>query len=356
MADPAHARRTAQRFVRVLAANGTTTALVFGSHFPERPGGAVRGGRGPRPADRQRPRRVRPQPAPGARGHARRRLPRRAARCSSAGTAAGGSATPSRRASPCPAPSRCSTPAARCSTRRRTPCSPATSTRTRARSPSWRAVPGREDYVGTYEDAGLLRDRSVLAHNVHVSDDELRRLAAAQTAIAHCPSSNAFLASRDLRHGPPRRARRALRARHGRRRRHGPEHAQGGPGRLPRADGARPGPPAPARPSALPGHRRRRPRARPGGRDRRPDARQDRRPRPAAAARRTARSETCWRTRPTWEAALGAIFTLAREESVLEVRVGRRRRVLPRGRSSPGGRPPRSPAAAPRARRRTSCP
>src|SRR3954447_1954347 len=35
MADAAHARRTAQRFVRLLAANGTTSALVFGSHFPQ---------------------------------------------------------------------------------------------------------------------------------------------------------------------------------------------------------------------------------------------------------------------------------------------------------------------------------
>ena len=35
----------------------------------------------------------------------------------------------------------------------------------------------------------------MLAHNVHVTDDELNRLASARAAIAHCPSSNAFLAS-----------------------------------------------------------------------------------------------------------------------------------------------------------------
>ena len=35
----------------------------------------------------------------------------------------------------------------------------------------------------------------MLAHNVHVSDDELQRLAEADTAVAHCPSSNAFLSS-----------------------------------------------------------------------------------------------------------------------------------------------------------------
>jgi len=35
MADPSHAHRAAQRFVRLLAGNGTTSALVFGSHFPD---------------------------------------------------------------------------------------------------------------------------------------------------------------------------------------------------------------------------------------------------------------------------------------------------------------------------------
>src|SRR5690349_129270 len=34
MADASYATRAAERFVRLLAANGTTSALVFGSHFP----------------------------------------------------------------------------------------------------------------------------------------------------------------------------------------------------------------------------------------------------------------------------------------------------------------------------------
>jgi guanine deaminase len=38
-------------------------------------------------------------------------------------------------------------------------------------------------------------ERSVFAHDVHVSDDEIRRLAGADAAVAHCPSSNAFLGS-----------------------------------------------------------------------------------------------------------------------------------------------------------------
>ena len=40
-----------------------------------------------------------------------------------------------------------------------------------------------------------MRDNGVFAHDVHVSDDELRRLAAAGAWVAHCPSSNAFLGS-----------------------------------------------------------------------------------------------------------------------------------------------------------------
>ena len=35
LADPAYAAAVADQFVRGLAANGTTTALVFGSHFPD---------------------------------------------------------------------------------------------------------------------------------------------------------------------------------------------------------------------------------------------------------------------------------------------------------------------------------
>jgi guanine deaminase len=55
--------------------------------------------------------------------------------------------------------------------------------------------PGARDYLETYERHGLAGARSVFAHDVHVSDDELRRLGGAGAAVAHCPSSNAFLGS-----------------------------------------------------------------------------------------------------------------------------------------------------------------
>jgi guanine deaminase len=55
--------------------------------------------------------------------------------------------------------------------------------------------PWARDYLETYERYGLVGARSVFAHDVHPEDDELRRLAAAGAAVAHCPSSNAFLGS-----------------------------------------------------------------------------------------------------------------------------------------------------------------
>ena len=58
-----------------------------------------------------------------------------------------------------------------------------------------RAFPWAGDYVGVYERFGLTGARAVLAHNVHATDGELERLAADGTSIAHCPASNAALGS-----------------------------------------------------------------------------------------------------------------------------------------------------------------
>ena len=55
--------------------------------------------------------------------------------------------------------------------------------------------PWARDYLDTYERYGLVGAGSVFAHDVHGTDDELGRLAAARASVAHCPSSNAFLAS-----------------------------------------------------------------------------------------------------------------------------------------------------------------
>jgi guanine deaminase len=58
-----------------------------------------------------------------------------------------------------------------------------------------RLFPEALDYVDVYDRAGGLGERTVLAHAVHLSDRELERLVATGTRVAHCPSSNLFLAS-----------------------------------------------------------------------------------------------------------------------------------------------------------------
>jgi guanine deaminase len=56
-----------------------------------------------------------------------------------------------------------------------------------------RCFPVARDYLGVYEEFGLLGPRSVLAHNVHATDAEIARVAANGPSIATCPSSNAAL-------------------------------------------------------------------------------------------------------------------------------------------------------------------
>jgi guanine deaminase len=58
-----------------------------------------------------------------------------------------------------------------------------------------RLFPWAEDYLAVYERFDLARPGAVMAHNVHTSDAELGRLAASGTSIAHCPCSNAMLGS-----------------------------------------------------------------------------------------------------------------------------------------------------------------
>jgi guanine deaminase len=58
-----------------------------------------------------------------------------------------------------------------------------------------RLFPSAHDYLTVYERFGLIGARSVLAHNVHPGEGELQRLAAQGAAIAHCPCSNAALGS-----------------------------------------------------------------------------------------------------------------------------------------------------------------
>ena len=51
------------------------------------------------------------------------------------------------------------------------------------------------DYLEVYERAGLVTERTVFGHCIHLSDSECRRMAEAGAIIAHCPTSNLFLGS-----------------------------------------------------------------------------------------------------------------------------------------------------------------
>jgi guanine deaminase len=58
-----------------------------------------------------------------------------------------------------------------------------------------RLFPDALDYTDVYDRAGGLGPRTILAHAIHLSDREVDRLASSAAVIAHCPSSNLFLAS-----------------------------------------------------------------------------------------------------------------------------------------------------------------
>ena len=55
--------------------------------------------------------------------------------------------------------------------------------------------PNARDYLDIYEQFGLNTNRSIFAHCIHLSDDEITRLADSGGSIAFCPTSNMFLGS-----------------------------------------------------------------------------------------------------------------------------------------------------------------
>lgn len=195
LADEAYARSVASTFTRALAANGTTTSLVFGSHFPlaqevlfsaaEASGlriasGLVVSDRGLLPELQ-----LDPDDAVAAsralieRWHGRGLLryavtPRFSVSCSEAMLAG------------CEAVLQSADGLLVTSHLNET---------LGERELVHVLYPGFDDYLATYERFGLVGPRSVFAHDIHVTDSELARLAGAGAAVAHCPSSNAFLGS-----------------------------------------------------------------------------------------------------------------------------------------------------------------
>ena len=58
-----------------------------------------------------------------------------------------------------------------------------------------RLFPEAQSYTDVYLKTGLLGERTIVAHAIHLSDRERKILAETGTKIAHCPSSNFFLHS-----------------------------------------------------------------------------------------------------------------------------------------------------------------
>jgi len=55
--------------------------------------------------------------------------------------------------------------------------------------------PERSSYLDVYDHYGLLGERSVFAHGVHLDDADYRRLSETDSKLAFCPTSNLFLGS-----------------------------------------------------------------------------------------------------------------------------------------------------------------
>ena len=55
--------------------------------------------------------------------------------------------------------------------------------------------PADDHYTGVYDRHGLLTGRTLLAHCVHLNEDEWRLIAERRSVVVHCPGANTFLGS-----------------------------------------------------------------------------------------------------------------------------------------------------------------
>ena len=55
--------------------------------------------------------------------------------------------------------------------------------------------PDSKDYLDVYDQYGLLGERAVYGHAIHLSEREWQRLYETKSSVAHCPTSNEFLGS-----------------------------------------------------------------------------------------------------------------------------------------------------------------
>jgi guanine deaminase len=55
--------------------------------------------------------------------------------------------------------------------------------------------PAASSYTDVYDIFGLLRNNTILAHAVHLSQDEMKLIKSKDAGISHCPTSNFNLSS-----------------------------------------------------------------------------------------------------------------------------------------------------------------
>lgn len=53
--------------------------------------------------------------------------------------------------------------------------------------------PDDRDYTSVYDRFGLLTERTLLAHTIHLSEDEWKLIVARRSIVVHCPTANTFL-------------------------------------------------------------------------------------------------------------------------------------------------------------------
>ena len=58
-----------------------------------------------------------------------------------------------------------------------------------------------KSYTEIYKKVGMLGKRSIMGHGIHLTDNEIKILARTDTAIAHCPTSNAPIRQKGLGSG-----------------------------------------------------------------------------------------------------------------------------------------------------------
>ena len=55
--------------------------------------------------------------------------------------------------------------------------------------------PNTKDYLDTYEQFGLLGEKAIYGHAIHLKNREIERLKDVGAGLVHCPTSNTFIGS-----------------------------------------------------------------------------------------------------------------------------------------------------------------